>query len=35
MSKKFMEINSSTGISNKKVKSKFGMKILNKLGWNE
>jgi hypothetical protein len=35
MSKKYLEQYSSTGVSNKKVVSKFGMKIMSKLGWNE
>lgn len=35
MSKKFLEQVSSTGISRKKVESKFGMKILAKCGWAE
>jgi hypothetical protein len=35
MSKKYLERNSGTGVSNKKVSSKFGMKILSKLGWSE
>lgn len=35
MSKKYLEQHSSTGVSNKKVVSKFGMKIMSKLGWSE
>ena len=35
MSKKYYDRNSSTGVSREKVKSKFGMKILEKLGWKE
>jgi hypothetical protein len=35
MSKKFLERNSGTGVTNKKVKSAFGMKIMEKLGWKE
>ena len=30
-----MESHASTGYSSKKVQSKFGMKILEKLGWKE
>lgn len=35
MSKKYLEQFSGTGVSTKKVVSKFGSKILGKLGWNE
>jgi hypothetical protein len=35
MSKKYLEAHSSTGVSNKKVVSKFAMKIMSKLGWAE
>jgi len=30
-----MEAHASTGYSSKKVESKFGMKILEKMGWKE
>lgn len=35
MSKKYLQAQSSTGVSNKKVISKFAMKIMTKLGWQE
>lgn len=35
MSRKFMEAHASTGYSSKKVESKFGLKILEKMGWKE
>jgi hypothetical protein len=35
MSRKFMEAHASTGYTSKKVESKFGLKILEKMGWKE
>jgi len=35
MSKKYLISQASTGFSKEKVKSKFGAKILEKLGWKE
>lgn len=35
MSKKYLESISISGVSKEKVKSKFGSKILEKLGWKE
>jgi len=35
MSRKYMEAHASTGYSSKKVESKFGLKILEKMGWTE
>lgn len=35
MSRKFMEAHASTGYTSKRVESKFGLKILEKMGWKE
>lgn len=35
MSRKYIESKSCTGYSSKKVESKFGMKMMAKMGWTE